>query len=103
MPPTRRYRAGESIEDYCRACKTDRQHAERAADHEGRPIRVVCGYCRSEHNFRGGPRIDLVGRGGAMGRSKPRADAPVPAAYPFPAVIERERTSASMSVDSPDL
>jgi hypothetical protein len=103
MPPSRRYRAGESIEDYCRACKTDRQHTVIAADPEGRPIRVVCGYCRSEHNFRGGPRIDLVGASEGMPRSTPRADAPLPAADPFPAVTERERTSASMSVDSPDL
>src|SRR3954470_11831237 len=103
MLPTRRYRAGESIEDYCRACKTDRQHGVIAADHEGRPIRVVCGYCRSEHNFRGGPRIGPVVASEGMSRSTPRADAPFPATAPFPAVTERERTSASMSVDSPDL
>jgi hypothetical protein len=54
----RTYRAGSSVEDYCRACKTDRIHTVIAADSEGHPIRVQCGYCRSEHNYRGGPRLD---------------------------------------------
>src|SRR6185369_3352797 len=55
----RRYRAGESIEDFCRACKTDRMHTVVAADAEGRPIRVDCGYCHSEHNYSGGGRIGV--------------------------------------------
>ena len=54
--PSRTYRAGESLEDYCRACKTDRMHTVVAADPGGQPIRVVCGFCGSEHNYRGGPR-----------------------------------------------
>ena len=33
---TRRYRAGESLEDFCRACKTDRMHTVVAADADGR-------------------------------------------------------------------
>jgi hypothetical protein len=53
----RPYRAGDSLEDFCRACKTDRMHTVVAADPEGQPIRVVCGYCQSEHNYRGGPRV----------------------------------------------
>ena len=57
MPAPRSYRAGQSIEDYCRACKTDRMHTVIAADDSGQPIRVACGYCRSEHNYRGGPRV----------------------------------------------
>jgi hypothetical protein len=68
-----------------------------AADAEGRPIRVVCGYCHSEHNFRGGPRIDSGGAApveSALRRSheSPRA-ASRPAREPFPIVSERERTS----------
>jgi hypothetical protein len=55
--PSRRYRAGESIEDFCRACKTDRNHTIVVTDTDGRPLRVACGYCHSEHNYRGGPRI----------------------------------------------
>ena len=57
MTLPRAYRAGESLEDYCRACKTDRMHTVIAADADGRPIRVSCGYCHSEHNYRGGGRI----------------------------------------------
>ena len=57
MSIVRTHRAGSAIEDYCRACKTDRMHTVVAADAEGRPLRVVCGYCRSEHNYRGGPRV----------------------------------------------
>ena len=48
--PTRAYRAGESLEDFCRACKTDRMHTVIAADADGAPIRGACGFCRSEHN-----------------------------------------------------
>src|SRR4029078_9798001 len=62
----RPYRAGDSIEDHCRACKLDRRHTVIAADGDGRPIRVACGYCGSEHNYRGGPRMDET-RGTATG------------------------------------
>jgi hypothetical protein len=82
--PGRRYRAGESIEDYCRACKTDRMHTVVAADPDGRPIRVDCGYCHSEHNYRGGGRIGFTGGSGersepagdSRARSEPRAARP---------------------------
>ncbi len=100
----RRYRAGETIEDYCRACKTDRLHTVVAADPAGRPIRVSCGYCHSEHNYRGGPRIDAPpGRPGAVtAPPRDRGTAPPPARSdrePFPIVSEREVTT--MSVDGP--
>jgi hypothetical protein len=62
MATLRTYRAGSAIEDYCRACKTDRMHTVVAADAAGRPIRVLCGYCRSEHNYRGGPRVETSER-----------------------------------------
>jgi len=110
--PGRRYRAGESIEDYCRACKTDRMHTVVAADTDGRPIRVDCGYCHSEHNFRGGARIGFQGdadrsapRPDARPRSDPRGAGPPPRARtapernPFPLVSERERTGPTMTVD----
>jgi hypothetical protein len=51
----RSYRAGESVEDLCRACKIDRMHTVIVADSAGRPTRVQCDYCGSQHNFRGGP------------------------------------------------
>jgi hypothetical protein len=102
----RRYRAGESIEDYCRACKTDRMHTVMAADADGWPIRVVCGYCRSEHNFRGGGRIPTGSSGGSVKpagspgreRTEPRAGREA-----FPLVSERERTSPMAAEPGPDL
>lgn len=106
----RRYRAGETIEDFCRACKTDRLHTVVAADTEGRPIRVDCGYCHSEHNFRGGGRIGGHVPAGADPRAgSGRTHGPAPAGTrgatatsprdPFPIVSERERTGPPMSPD----
>ena len=116
MSPVRSYRAGESLEDYCRACKTDRQHTVMAADPQGQPIRVVCGFCGSEHNYRGGPRINTqsaVAQGarpavaqGFSPVSAPSAPAPRGAAKaqtgrePFPLVSERERITSAMPVDA---
>ena len=61
MAIIRTARAGSAIEDYCRACKTDRMHTVIAADSNGVPLRVSCGFCRSEHNYRGGPRVASSG------------------------------------------
>ena len=108
--PARRYRAGESIEDYCRACKTDRMHTVVAADPDGRPIRVDCGYCHSEHNYRGGGRIGFTAGAAAQadrttGDVRPRSDrrgasaVPRSERTPFPFVSERERTGPTMTVD----
>src|SRR5439155_17824284 len=74
----RRYRAGDSLEDYCRACKTDRMHTVVVADADGQPIRVSCGFCHSEHNYRGGPRVGLVpgsARANALGAEVRGAEA----------------------------
>jgi hypothetical protein len=105
VSPARAYRAGESLEDYCRACKTDRQHVVIAADADGRPIRVVCGFCRSEHNYRGGPRIDAPGRARVTSVPAPVrvSSPPTPTADPFELVSVRERTGAPMPTDLPDL
>ena len=78
----RRYRAGESIEDFCRVCKTDRMHTVVAADTEGRPIRVDCGYCHSEHNYRGGARIGVTGGYGGPERPALHRDADSRGAHP---------------------
>jgi len=105
----RRYRAGESLEDFCRACKTDRLHTVIAADSEGWPIRVSCGFCHSEHNYRGGPRVPTSAfaaqppsrwtaggqtPAGAAARSRAASDRD-----PFPIVSDRERTGPPMPVD----
>jgi hypothetical protein len=100
MTVIRTYRAGSAVEDYCRACKTDRMHTVMAADAAGQPIRVVCGYCRSEHNYRGGPRVDASGPaadtapGSTTAPDAPREPRRAPAvADAFPLVSERERTA----------
>ncbi|MCC7010225.1 MAG: hypothetical protein IT184_15565 [Acidobacteria bacterium] len=97
-PAPDRRRAGESIEDHCRVCKTDRIHTIVAVDANGWPLRVTCGYCGSDHHYRGGPRI---------GASNPAPTAP-PATplygerrpsdrAPFPIVADRERTADPMT------
>jgi hypothetical protein len=100
-PLPKSYRAGDSIEDFCRACKTDRIHTVVAAD-AGWPVRVVCDYCRSEHNFRGGPRIAAGGGAAPAIAAAPRREPAPPqaAAAPAPIVHERERIAAPMSIDS---
>ncbi|MBI2838209.1 MAG: hypothetical protein HYX75_07850 [Acidobacteria bacterium] len=47
-------RAGDSLADICRVCKTSRIHRVIVADQAGRALRVICGYCGSQHNYRGG-------------------------------------------------
>ena len=99
MSASRPYRAGESLEDFCRACKTDRMHTVIVVDGDGRPIRVACGYCHSEHNYRGGPRVE---RSGAPPDARPaphRCPRPRHAgAAPFPIVSDRERIAPPMTV-----
>jgi hypothetical protein len=103
MSSARTYRAGESIEDICRACKADRMHTVVVVDADGRPIRVVCGFCQSEHNYRGGPRVEpgverrVVGAAPGPARRTTAPDRP-----PFPIVSERERTTTPMTVSNTD-
>ena len=110
----RRYRAGDSIEDICRACKMDRMHTVIVVDGDGRPIRVSCGYCDSEHNYRGGPALRAAepsstaptprrGDGGPGGLARSaRSSPPAVPRDPFPLVSERERTAPPMSPESAD-
>jgi hypothetical protein len=92
----KRYRAGDPIQDLCRACKADRDHTVIVADPEGRPLRVMCDFCRSQHDYRGAkpPR-----------EARPAAERPAAGHDPFPLVAERERTEAPMSTSDggPDL
>lgn len=53
-PVHRTHRAGEPITDLCRACKVERNHTVIAVDEDGRAARVVCDFCGSQHNYRGG-------------------------------------------------
>lgn len=96
MAIIRTARAGSAIEDYCRACKSDRMHTVIAADTAGQPLRVSCGYCRSEHNYRGGPRIEPSGPTAASASPARPARAVQPRASAtggFPIVSERERSA----------
>jgi hypothetical protein len=86
----RGYRAGEPITDLCRACKLSREHTVMAVDGNGRVLRVVCGFCGSEHNYRGGG--DAAASPARAGSIGPRSPANV-----FPAVSERERTGPRMN------
>jgi hypothetical protein len=106
MSPPRIYRAGESVEDVCRACKMDRQHTVVVVDASGAPIRVVCGYCRSEHNYRGGPSRSAQSAQSAQSATS-RSPAPVAIAVnapvggdPLPIVSNRERMAPPMTVSS---
>ena len=85
------HRAGQSIDDLCRACKAMRVHTVIAVDAEGRAARVMCDFCRSEHNYRGG--------GDAADRPAPAVSVSGPrsTAAALPLVSERERTAPRMS------
>jgi hypothetical protein len=80
----RRWRAGEPIEDLCRACKLTREHTVMAVDADGNVLRVVCGFCGSEHNYRGGGPEQAAARPSPAGGAAPRL------------VSERERTGPPM-------
>jgi hypothetical protein len=103
----RTYRAGDSLEDFCRACHMDRMHVVVAADAEGRPLRVVCGFCRSEHNYRGGPRVATNGGPVGAPAREPADRAPRQPATagrePFPIVSERERTAPMSDLSGTDI
>jgi len=73
-------------------------HTVIAADPQGAPIRVACGYCSSEHNYRGGPRIDVGTRPRRVAPDDPRAPAARPGRDPFPIVSERERIAPAMNM-----
>jgi hypothetical protein len=85
MSATRAYRAGETLEDYCRVCKIDRMHTVIAADPSGARPRVACGYCGSEHDFRGGPKSVPSRPAGEPVRRAAREGVPI--------VSDRERSA----------
>jgi hypothetical protein len=98
-PADRRYRAGDSIEDICRACKLDRMHTVVVTGQDGRPLRVSCGYSGGEHNYRGVPSAE--GRVTGTTPPKPRGGdgGPRRSSDAFELVSERERTAPQMSAD----
>ncbi|HUG55322.1 MAG TPA: hypothetical protein VMR21_17070 [Vicinamibacteria bacterium] len=100
MTDARAFRAGQPIEDLCRACKTDRAHTVIAVDDGGRPERVMCDFCRSEHNYRGGGAADTRPPAAVHSASAPR-----PASAASPLAGEHERTASPMTAshDGEDL
>jgi hypothetical protein len=88
----RRFRAGDSLDDMCRVCKTVRGHTVVVADPEGGMLRVICDYCGSQHNYRGG---DVAGQ-----VAKPQPGRPDKS--PVPPVTERERRLPVVSIDAQD-
>lgn len=91
----REHRAGESIQDLCRACHVERDHTVMAVDGEGRPLRVVCGFCGSQHNYRGGGEDVRAARVLRAPGSDPRLGD-----KPFALVADRERTGPIMTDDA---
>jgi hypothetical protein len=111
-PPT--FRAGQTVEDLCRACKVDRLHTIIVAAPDGtRPLRVQCDYCDSQHAYRGGgsdtPREAYAAsrevasaRGTSVRAAAPRAEpAAARARDPFPLVAGRECADPALIVEVP--
>lgn len=76
-------------------------HTVVATDGDGTPVRVRCGYCESEHNYRGGPRVNI--ETGVIATSRTGTRPPTPrvasATEPIPIVTDRERTLPPVSLD----
>ncbi len=89
----RRFSAGDSLDDLCRVCKTVRAHTVIVADAEGRVLRVICDYCGSQHNYRGGEAPETTVR--------PAVTRPS-VVEPIPPVTERERRYPTVNVTSQD-
>jgi hypothetical protein len=81
---TRQYRAGQSVEDHCRQCHEDRIHTVIVVDANAQPLRVACDYCRSEHNYRGGPRLATAGSSTFAPRATVDQKDPAPRTAPAP-------------------
>jgi hypothetical protein len=89
------HRPGEPIADLCRACKIERGHTVMAVDGEGRVLRVVCGFCGSQHNYRGGDARRAVPE-----RTPAAAGIGESAASVSPRLLsDRERMGGGMTID----
>ncbi len=96
MTSERRYGAGDSVSDLCRACKSERRHTVIVAEPGGRPLRVTCDFCGSQHNFRGGATATAVS-GSTTGTARGSAGRAA-----FPLATERERREPPMAIDVKD-
>jgi hypothetical protein len=91
---TRQYRAGQSVEDHCRQCHEDRIHTVIVVDAQAQPLRVSCDFCRSEHNYRGGPRSGPTRSAEAAG--------PKPSGGPAAKADLRPRMPQELPMHQPD-
>jgi len=89
MTTGRRYSAGATVEDLCRACKMVRDHRVLVADGEGLPLRVICDHCGSQHNYRHGRAPAQAGSPGRVSTEES-----------WDLVTDRERSAAPMSHDT---
>jgi hypothetical protein len=94
------YRAGQSVEDFCRVCKEPRDHRVIAASAEGEILRVICGYCGSQHNYRGGrtPGARVVSSGATFSRSSGESRESTSAGFEL--VSDRERIAPPMNIEN---
>src|SRR6185436_14140542 len=85
----RHFRAGDATDDLCRQCKMVRAHTVLSTDGQGHILRVICDWCKSQHNWRGGEERDAerAAHVTARGASRERNDE----REPFPLVSPRER------------
>jgi hypothetical protein len=74
-------------------------HTVIAVDADGRPIRVACGYCRSEHNYRGGPQVQASPVPTTASSAPPTSPRAAASREPMAIVSDRERTAPPMNVD----
>ena len=86
------HRAGGSLDDRCRACGLVRRHTVIVAAIDAKPARVICDYCGSQHNYRGGDRV----------KREPGSQPRHRAAEPLDLVTERERSEAPMTNPTTD-
>ena len=90
------HRAGDSLDDLCRVCKSVRRHTVIVADTTGNALRVICDYCGSQHNYRSARE--------PASSSPPVPPPPIPrTSAPIRVVTERERSFPRMdNEESPD-
>jgi hypothetical protein len=91
----REFRVGVRVDDLCRACKMVRDHTVMAVG-EG-VVRVLCDFCGSQHNYRGGASA-AAGRGPSRSGSVETA-----ADEPFPLVADREISEITMNAGNTDV
>jgi len=93
----RSYRAGDTVEQLCRACKIDRLHTVIVVDEDGAPVRVQCDFCGSQHNSRGMPDTTRRGENAAGPRGLRLRSEERPT---LPPVTERERVAPPVTLDT---